>query len=86
MSREAHVRLLRAVAWVTVAPASADFSRVYRALSSDGSRQVGLMSPFTTTDGGAECHLGRGGAGPAVGARGLLLWGRLVASSKGACA
>ena len=77
--------MLRAVAWVTVAPASAAFSQVYRALSSDRSRQVGLMSPFTT-DEGAECQLGRGGAGPAVGAQGLLLWGRLVASSKGACA
>lgn len=44
---------------------------------------VGLVSPFTFTDEGTECQPVSSRAGPAGGAWGLLLWGR-VANSKGA--
>ena len=63
------MRVWRAGAWVTGAPASGAFCGVDRALSSERSCQVGLMSPSTSTAERAECQLGRGSAGPAAGLR-----------------
>lgn len=73
------MQMLRAAAWGTVAPVSAAFLRVCCAPVPRG-----LVSDFTSTHKGAAGQLGQGSAGPALGAQGMLLWGELVASSKGA--
>lgn len=65
-------KILKAVAWVTVAPMPAAFFFFFA--SSDSSHQVGLRSPFTFTGEGTQCQLAGGSAGPAVGAWHLLLW------------
>lgn len=77
-------KMLKAVARITVPPTPATFFSIYHALSSVPVRKLSCPSPFTFTDEGAECQLARGRAGPAAGAWHLLLWGRLVARSKGA--
>lgn len=78
-------KVLKAVAPITVLPTPAAFFSIYHALSSDVPvRKVSCPSPFASTDEATECQLARGSAGPAAGAWHLLLWGRLVARSKGA--
>lgn len=63
-------------------PVAAAFSHICHTPAPDGSCRVGLPSPFTLTDEGAECQP----AGSSAGAQSLLLWGRLVAGGKGTCA